>query len=126
MTSYERSLTILVAEDDILIGELLSDMLAGMGHKVCGVEATEAGTVAAAYLHAPDLMIVDLHLNPGSGVGAVDQILQRLFIPHIFVSGNIAKLIELRPDAIHLVKPYTQGSLEEVVRLCCRAYYHVS
>ena len=48
MGSGQRSLKIVVAEDDNLIGELLADMLANMGHVVCAVESTEAGTVAAA------------------------------------------------------------------------------
>lgn len=126
MIFRERSLKILVAEDDFLIAELLSDMLAGMGHEVCGVESTEIGTVSSAHLHKPDLLIVDLHLSPGSGVSAVDLILQNRIIPHIFVSGNIARLVELRPDAIHLSKPYTQATLARAINRVCQVHHNVS
>lgn len=116
MPTDDKSLKILIAEDDELIGELLAEMLAGMGHVVCAVEATEAGTVAAAQHFQPELMIVDLQLSPGSGINAVDLIQQTRFIPHILVSGNIAKVRELRPDAIMLEKPYTQISLASAIR----------
>jgi len=111
----QKSLNILVAEDDELIGELLSEMLVQMGHGVCSIETTEAGTVAAARLYQPDLLIVDLRLSPGSGVDAVDLIMQTRFIPHILVSGSIARLRELRPDAIMLEKPYTQAALAAAI-----------
>ena len=116
MITDQRSLKIVVAEDDDLIGELLAEMLAGMGHVVCAIESTEVGTVKAARQFQPDLLIVDLQLSPGSGIDAVNMIVQTQAIPHILVSGNIAKLRELRPDVIVLEKPYTQASLGLAIR----------
>jgi two-component system, response regulator PdtaR len=43
-----KTLRILVVEDDALFGMLLAELLAMMGHDVCGIEATEADAVAAA------------------------------------------------------------------------------
>ncbi len=82
-------LRILVVEDDALIGMLLGDMLEVMGHQVCAIEATEAGAVAAAAQWAPDLMIVDVNLYEGNGISAVDQILVKGFVPHVFVTGDL-------------------------------------
>ena len=65
----------------------LAKCLREMGHVVCAIEATEAGAVAAAAQFGPDLMIVDAQLRDGSGVIAVEEILQTGFIPHVFVSG---------------------------------------
>jgi CheY-like chemotaxis protein len=110
-----KSLNILVAEDDDLIGELLSEMLAQMGHGVCAITATEADTVTAARQFQPDLIIVDVRLRRGSGIDAIDVIMQTRFIPHILVSGNIARVRQLRPDAITLEKPYTQYSLGRAI-----------
>ena len=42
------ALRVLVVEDDAIIGALLAEMLEGMGHDVCAVEATEADAVTAA------------------------------------------------------------------------------
>jgi len=109
-------MTILVAEDDELIGELLAEMLVDLGHVVCAIESTEQGTVDAALRFQPDLLIVDFQLSPGSGINAVDLITQTQAVPHILVSGNIARVRQLRPDAILLEKPYTQRTLVSAIR----------
>ena len=111
----EKVLNILIAEDDELIGELLGLILIEMGHLVCATESSEAGTVASAHKFGPDLMIVDYRLNPGSGIEAVDSIQRTRFIPHILVSGTIAAVLELRPNAVTLCKPYTQSLLESAI-----------
>ena len=111
----QRSLTILVAEDDSLIGELLGEMLALMGHTVCAVTTNEIDTVAAAHRFQPDLMIVDMGLNPGSGIAAVDLIMRTHFIPYILVSGNIARVRELRPTAMMMEKPYSKAALAAAI-----------
>lgn len=67
-------LRILIAEDDAMIALLLSDLLAAMGHAICAVTDTHIGTVAAASLHKPDLMIVDEGLRDGSGSAAVAEV----------------------------------------------------
>jgi len=115
----QQALTILVAEDDSLIGELLAEMLTLMGHTVCAITTTEIDTVAAAHRFQPDLMIVDLGLNPGSGIAAVDLINRTTFIPHILVSGNIAQIRQLRAGAIMLEKPYTPASLATAIACTC-------
>ena len=100
-----NALNVLVAEDDAVIAELLADVIAELGHKVCAIESTEAGAVSAAARHRPDLMIVDAQLGRGSGIAAVEAILRSGPVPHIFVSGNIAKVLALRPGAVALQKP---------------------
>ena len=109
------ALTILVVEDDALIGMLLSDMLAGLGHSVCAVERGEAGAVAAATRFQPDLMIVDAHLGDGSGVSAVETILQSRFVPHVFVTGDRLGTQQQRPGDIVLEKPYRERDLVRAV-----------
>ena len=72
-----------------MLAMLLADVPAEMGHYVCATDATEAGAVAAADKCKPDLMIVDARLGEGSGVSAVEKILRRRFVPHVFVSGAL-------------------------------------
>ena len=71
-----------------MIAMMLAEVLRELGHEVCATEATEAGAVAAAARHKPDLMIVDDQLRRGSGISAVEQITRSGFIPHVFVSGE--------------------------------------
>ena len=63
-----KALRILVVEDGALIAMLYADLLVEMGHVVCAIETTEAGAVAAAARHKPDLMIVGSGLRDGSGI----------------------------------------------------------
>ena len=109
------ALRILVAEDDALIGMLLSEMLTGMGHDVCSVEASEADTVTAAMKYRPDLMIIDAWLGEGSGIAAVETILRTRFIPHAFASGDTLRVKALRPDAVVIEKPFSERDLERAI-----------
>lgn len=111
-----KALRVLVVEDDALIGMLFADVLMAMGHAVCAIEATEAGAVAAAARYRPDLLIVDAGLRGGSGVSAVDQILRTGFIPHVFVSGEISRILALKPEAIVIEKPCRDVDLERAIQ----------
>lgn len=115
LVEQTTTLRILVVEDDALIGMLLGDMLEVMGHEVCAIEATEVGSVAAAARCAPNMMIVDANLQEGSGLSAVDQILRKGFVPHVFVTGDLRGVSRLRPDAVVIAKPFTEATLSQAI-----------
>lgn len=106
-----KALQILVVEDDSMIAMLLVETLAEMGHGVCGVEATENGAVMAALRCRPDLIIVDAQLKEGNGISAVDKILGTGFVPYLFVSGDIKKVLAQRPGAVAIEKPFREPEL---------------
>jgi CheY-like chemotaxis protein len=116
-----RADRVLVVEDDAVIAVLLSEVLAGMGHDVCAIEATEADAVAAAGRCRPDLMIVDARLGEGSGVAAVEEILRSGFVPHVFVSGDALSVRALRPGALVIQKPYREADLARAIQCALRA-----
>ncbi|WP_245412182.1 response regulator [Methylocella silvestris] len=103
-----------MVEDDALNALFLGQMLEEMGHVVCAMEATEAGAVAAAAQFRPDLMIVDAQLRDGSGVIAVERILENGFIPHVFVSGG--RVRATRSDAVILHKPFREVDLAQAIQ----------
>jgi DNA-binding response OmpR family regulator len=111
-----KALRVLVVEDDAIIGMLLADMLAEMGHSVCAIEVTEADAVAAALRYRPDLMIVDAWLGNGSGVSAVEEIHRTESISHIFVSGDGSGVTGLRPDAVVVQKPFGESDLAQAIQ----------
>ena len=115
-TKLTKALRVLVVEDDAMIGVLLGEMLEDMGYDVCGIETTEADAVIAAARHMPDLMIVDVQLGEGSGISAVETILRARPVPHVFVSGDIARLRKLRPGSIAIQKPYRESELALVIQ----------
>jgi two-component system, response regulator PdtaR len=102
-----KALRVLVVEDEAMIAMLLAEVLRELGHEVCATEATEAGAVAAAARHKPDLMIVDDELRKGSGIAAVEQITRSGLIPHVFVSGKSLTDRSLSPSAVLIQKPFT-------------------
>jgi two-component system, response regulator PdtaR len=106
---------ILIAEDEAILGMLLSEVLEGMGHEVCAVVASEEEAVSAAMLHSPDLLIIDAGLASGNGVSAVDSILAKGFVPHIFTTGNALKVRLLKPDSVVLEKPFHEADLAEAI-----------
>ena len=112
-----KALRVLVVEDNAIIGMLLGEMLADMGHDVCGIERTEADAVAAAVRCKPDLMIVDARLGDGSGVKAIRTILLSGPMPHLFISGTDVEAN--LPDTVVLQKPFHErqlvGAIERVL-----------
>jgi len=106
-----KALRVLVVEDDALIGQLLAETLAGMGHDVRAIASTEAAAVAAAVRCRPHLMIVDARLSDGSGVSAVEAILRAGPVPHVFVTGDPSNVQALRPDAVVVEKPFCEADL---------------
>lgn len=106
-----KPLRILVIEDDAMVAAVLAEMLETQGHSVCAIAATEADAVIAALQFRPGMMIVDVKLREGSGVGAVDRILSRGLIAHIFVCGDAARIRALRPSATVIQKPYFEHDL---------------
>jgi two-component system, response regulator PdtaR len=116
MRQTMKALQILVVEDDSLIAMLLVDTLAEMGHGVCGVETTETGAVAAALRCRPDLIIVDAQLKEGNGVSAIDEILSTRFVAHLFVSGDIKKILAQKPGVVAIEKPFRESELDRAIQ----------
>ncbi len=106
-----RALRVLIIEDETLIALLFEEVLSEMGHEVCASERTQAGAEAAASRCHPQLIISDVRLHEGSGIGAVAAILGEGFIPHLFVSGDVLDRKLLNPAAVVLQKPFDERQL---------------
>ena len=108
-----QPLRVLVAEDNAIIGGLLAEMLAEMGHEVCGLETTAVEAVAAAMRHRPDLMIVDAQLGDASGVVVMREVLRKLQITYLFISGGLV-VVDRRGDVV-LQKPFREQDLARAI-----------
>ena len=111
-TQYGDGVTpirILVVEDDAVISALVADLLAALGHDVCGTARTEAAAIDAAVRHRPDLIIIDANLRTGSGVSAMAAILHRTAMPHIFMTAGTR--LNTSPGATVLNKPFGTAEL---------------
>ena len=121
VTQESPARRVLVLEDHPLISMLLAEMLEDMGHLVCGVAATEHEGVALAAAAHPDLIIADAGLEAGSGLEAIRRILQTGWVPHVVMSGNLALLTALGPDAVVLLKPFDERALVRCIDRATRA-----
>ena len=108
------ALSVLVVEDDAMVGRFLTEMLEDMGYNVCAIVATEDGAVSEAARCKPGLLLVDEQLREGSGASAVTRILRAGSIPYIFMSG--APSDPRRPGAIVLQKPFHEKDLVRAIR----------
>jgi two-component system, response regulator PdtaR len=110
-----KPLRVLIIEDETVIALLFEEVLSEMGHTVCAIERTQAGAVEAAERHKPDLIIVDVRLQSGSGIIAMNAILQSGFVPHLYVSGDVVDRALLNPAAGILQKPFYETQLVKAI-----------
>ncbi len=106
-----KKLRVMIVEDDGMIASLLGELIEALGHEVCAIESSESGAVAAARRSRPDLMIVDAHLQDGSGIAAVETITGNGHVPHIYVTGDAKAIRTLKPNATVMQKPYFELDL---------------
>ncbi len=106
---------ILIIEDDELIADILAEMVEEMGHTVAGIAETEKKAIALAAKTQPDFLICDVTLEEGSGIAAAEAICAARPVPHLFASGDIARVKAARPDAVILEKPFRQGDVAAAI-----------
>ena len=68
---------VLVVEDEMLIGMLLEDMLADLGHTVCAVVPRLKDALVAVEKETFDLAILDVHLHGESAFPVADALKTR-------------------------------------------------
>jgi two-component sensor histidine kinase/CheY-like chemotaxis protein len=101
-------LKVMIAEDDLLMADMLEDVLVRSGYEVCGIARTVDKAVALGEQHRPDLAILDLRLAEG-GIGT--EIAARLnrhgSLGVLYASGNAGQMGLTKADGeACLGKPY--------------------
>jgi CheY-like chemotaxis protein len=107
---------VLVVEDEMLIGMLLEDMLADMGHDVVAVVPRVNEALAAVQHEAFDVAILDVHLNGQSAFPVAEALIER-GIPFVFATGygerGLPEKYRGRPI---LQKPFARDDLERTLK----------
>ena len=101
-------LKVMIAEDDLLMADMLEDVLIRSGYEVCGIARTVEKAVELGERHKPDLAILDLRLAEG-GIGT--EIAARLnrhgSLGVLYASGNAGQMGLTKADGeACLGKPY--------------------
>jgi response regulator NasT len=110
----QKSLTILVADDEALIRMDLKEMLAEKGHTI--VEAKDGNeAVALAESHPVDLVILDIKMPGLDGLAALGRINANRMVPAIMLTAYsqpelVSQAVDLGVFA-YLVKPVKENDL---------------
>ena len=106
---------VLVVEDEMLIGMLLEDMLADLGHQVVAVVPRVNEALALVQREAFDLAILDVHVNGQPVFPVADSLVER-GIPFVFATGYGERgLPEHYRDRPILQKPFAKDDLAKMV-----------
>ena len=109
---------VMIIEDEPIIALDLESIVASMGHDVVGIADTRASALRMARSTAPQLVLADIQLADGSsGIDAVEDILNEMTIPVIFVTAFPERLLTgERPEPTFLVtKPFKTDTVEAAV-----------
>jgi two-component system KDP operon response regulator KdpE len=119
----ESRATVLVVEDEPEMRRLLRSVLAAEGYKVVESGGARRGSIDAA-THRPDLVIIDLGLPDGDGVGVIRTVRKWSPMPIVVLSARVqerAKIEALDAGADdYVTKPFAAGELLARVRVALR------
>jgi DNA-binding response OmpR family regulator len=107
----DKMLKVMIAEDDLMIADMIEEALAGAGYETCGIARTVTQGVALGRLHHPDLAIVDMRLAEGDlGTDIVAQ-LADLGMGVLYASGNVPQVVSVATGGGCIAKPYQFNDL---------------
>jgi CheY-like chemotaxis protein len=109
---------VLIIEDEPIIALDLENLVTELGHEVVATAASRDDAVKQAHLKKPGLILADINLGEGgSGIDAVNDILNSFDIPVIFVTAYPEKLLTgERPEPTYLIaKPFLPETVQATV-----------
>jgi len=119
--SQKRHLSILIADDEAAMLEMLTFMLKSFGHQVVAAAKSGGETVRLANKLKPDLIILDIGLPDMDGLEAAKLILAERNVPIIIGTGitreeALERACRLNIQS-YLIKPFRHVQLESSIRL---------
>jgi len=108
-------LKVLIAEDDLIMADMLEEALVGNGYEVCGIARTVEKAVELGEHHKPDLGVLDLRLAEGGrGTDIANSLKRQGRIGVLYATGHARTtgLTESDGEAF-ITKPYRT---EDIVR----------
>jgi DNA-binding LytR/AlgR family response regulator len=118
----EKSIHLLLAEDDLITAEALRQSLTEAGFRLGGVARTYHEALRLAERSPVDLAIVDVQLaGQPDGIALASALLALRWMPIIFLTGNTDEVTFSRAKAVQpaafLNKPFRPTELTQQIRL---------
>lgn len=117
---------ILIAEDDVLISEQLSDILTNYGYEVIGIAANFKEAVKLIDTRSPDLALLDIKMQgKEQGFEIAAYLNRETVVPFLFLTSysdtnTLAKASNLVP-ASYLTKPFSKEQVFSAVNIALNA-----
>jgi CheY-like chemotaxis protein len=109
---------VMIIEDEPLIALDLEDIVTSMGHRSVGIARTKTEAIKLAHSSKPKLILSDVQLaDNSSGIDAVQEILQTMNVPVIFITAFPERLLTgERPEPAFLIsKPFSPEMVQAVI-----------
>ena len=116
-----KSVQILIAEDDYLVGEMIQGMLAELGYMVVGLATSGVQAIELSQSLKPDVVIMDIQMPGMDGVAAARKIQENCYAPVVILSAyETPELVQKASEAgvnAYLLKPPDSRELERAITL---------
>jgi len=97
--------TVMIAEDDLLMADMLDDVLVASGYEVCGIARTVEAGVELGDRCKPDFAILDIRLAEGGlGTDIAIRLHSRDGIGILYASGNSSQIGLTKDDGEALLR----------------------
>jgi DNA-binding response OmpR family regulator len=106
-------LKVLIAEDDLMVADMVEEVLVDSGYEVCGIARTVTEGAALGRRHKPDLAVIDMRLaNGGLGTEIAAQLAAHGRLGVLYATGNLSRIVLTAADGDACVaKPYGSADL---------------
>jgi CheY-like chemotaxis protein len=110
--------SVMIIEDEPIIALDIEAMVQELGHDVTGIARTHTEAIALMKRHRPGLVLADIQLADGSsGLEAVNEILQSIDVPVIFITAYPERLLTGdKPEPAFLItKPFQPDAVKAAI-----------
>ena len=118
--------TVLIVEDDTLVGMGLKANLERLGHSVVGQASTASEALALYREHAPNVVLLDIRLNGDDGIEVARTLLRERRSPMVIVSAYSDRELIERASAAgvygYLIKPVNGEALQAQIEVAVRRF----
>jgi CheY-like chemotaxis protein len=111
---------LVIVEDDLLFAQALAALVEDLGYQVVATADTEQGAVEVVNECRPHVVIMDVRLMSGSGLGAASTIRQSSKVPIVFCTsyvddGAVQSAVQALDNAALIAKPFADAELAHLL-----------